>query len=88
MVSDALQQWQHWRERQAAFWMAMHSCHTIKWRVSLSAHPCESSDSNQGTVYGTEYQLQCFGNDGGNVGTERALYASLLGRVEPTQGQR
>ena len=56
-------------------------------------------DYDQWTVYRAEYQLQCVGNDGGNVeiswslhqvcptnartGTERTPYASLSGPTEP-----
>ena len=55
---------------------------------------------NQETVYGAEYQLHCVGNDGGNISmlkslhhmgpvnvhkeTERMLFASLSGPIEPT----
>ena len=67
------------------------SCHTTKWRVSRSAHPCKSMDYDQGTVSGAEYQLQCVENSNDSVGilqslcqivpinahtgTERTLYA-------------
>jgi len=36
--------------------MAMHSCHTTKWRMSQSVD-CKSADSDQGTVYRDEYWL-------------------------------
>jgi len=65
--------------------------------VSESAHLYELAANNQGTVYRVEYQLQCLGNDGGNVGilqslhqvgpmnahvgTERTLCASLSGPI-------
>ncbi len=41
-------------ERQATFWVAMHSCHTIKWRVSQSAHLHESANG------GDYVEKQCF----------------------------
>ena len=37
-LGGAFQQWQQWQERHAMFQMATHSCHTEKWRVSLSAN--------------------------------------------------
>ena len=36
MVGDAFQQWWQQPQRQAMFQMAMHSCHNMKWRVSIS----------------------------------------------------
>lgn len=36
--------------RQTMFWTAMHSCHTTKWRVSQSAHPCKLADYDQRTM--------------------------------------
>ena len=62
------QQWRQWRERQATFRTAMHSCHTTKWRASQSAHSHKSADYKWGTRYRAEYRLQYVGNDGGNVG--------------------
>jgi len=52
VVNNAFQQWWQWSERQAMFWMAMHICHTMKWRVSQSAYPYKSADCNQRTLYG------------------------------------
>ena len=34
---------------------------------------CDSADYDQGNVYGAEYQLQCVGNGGGNIGTSQSL---------------
>ena len=78
------------------------SCHTTKWRVCRSSHPCKSMDYDQGTVSGAEYQLQCVENSNDSVGilqslcqivpinahtgTERTLYASLLGSIEQIRG--
>jgi len=53
--------------------MTIHSCHTTKWRASLSAHPWESVDYNQGTTYGAQYQLQCTENSGCNTETSQSL---------------
>ena len=41
--------------------------HTTKWRVSQSAHKHKSADYSQETLYRAKYELQYFGNDGGNV---------------------
>ena len=67
MVSGTFQQWQQEHERQATVWIAMHSCHTMKWRILPSAHPCKLVDYDEGTVYCAEYPLQCVGNNGGDV---------------------
>ena len=47
---------------------------TSQNEVSQSAHPHESADYNQRTVYGDEYQLQFLGNDGDNVGISQTLH--------------
>jgi len=84
------------------FQTVMHSCHTMKWRVSQIAHACKLVDYDQETVYGDEYQLQCIGNNDGktglsqsllqvgpmNIGTERTLHASLSAPTEPIRGWR
>jgi len=61
--------WQCWQqcERWAMFWMALHSCHTMKWRVSQCAHPWKLADCNQGAVFVAKCQLWCIGNNGGNA---------------------
>lgn len=68
MVGVMLQQCQWRHKRQIILWMAMHSCHATKWRVSWSVQLCESVDYGPGTEYGTEYWLQCIGNDSSNTG--------------------
>ena len=45
-VGGAFQQWLHWCEKQATFWLAMHSCHTIKLGASQSAHPCKPANGD------------------------------------------
>jgi len=73
--------------------------HKTKQGVSQSAHLHELVDYDQEIVYGTEYQPQCIGNDGGNIGmsqslcqvgptnahmgTKRTPYTSLPGPTEP-----
>ena len=100
-VGGVFQQWWQWHERQATLQTAMHSCHTMKWRASQSARPCESADYDQATLHGAEYQLKCIGNDGADVGisknlrqvgptdshtwAERTPYISLSGPTEPTR---
>jgi len=104
VVGSEFQLWQQWRERQAMFQRAVHSCHTTKWRASQSAHPCESADYDQATLHGAEYQLKCIGNDGADAGVsknlrqvgptdshtgkERSLYASFSVLIEPICGRR
>lgn len=34
VVGGAFQQWPKQQKRQVAFWMAVHSCYTMKWRAS------------------------------------------------------
>ena len=46
-------QWQQY-ERQATFWTAMHSGHTMKWRTFWSAHPHKLAD------VGDYAENQCF----------------------------
>jgi len=86
------------------FQTAMRSCHTTKWRVIWSAHPCELASYNQGTVYGAEYRLHYVVNNGCSVGvstslcqvdptnahtgTERTLCANFSGPYEPIRGLR
>ena len=77
VVGGAYQQRWQWHERQATFWTAMLNCHTMKWRLSWSAHPLELVGYNQGTGYGTEYLLQCIGSDGGNTGILQCLHQVL-----------
>ena len=43
-VGRVFQLWWQWCERQAIFWLAMHSCHTTKWRASWSANPHKLTD--------------------------------------------
>ena len=62
-----------WHERQATFWIAMHSYHTTKWRAYWLAHPCKFSDYNQRTLCRAEYQFQCIGNNGCNAGISQSL---------------
>ena len=98
-VGGAFQQWQQRWERKATFWMAVHSCHKMKWGVSWAAHSCKSAYYDHGRVHRTEYQLQCSWNDYGDAGisqslpvgpmnahtrAERIPYASLSGSIEPT----
>ena len=85
---------------QFMFQMAMHSCHTTKWRASPSGHPCESADYDQGTVSRAEHWLRCVGNYGGSTGilkrwvpqmlirNRRTLYTSLSEPIQPIQGLR
>ena len=98
-VGGEFQQW-WW----ATFQIAMHRSHSTKWRTLQSAHLCGSAGCDQVTQYGAEYQLQCVGNGGGNVGTlqslcqmgptnahagtEITLYASLSGPIELIEGWR
>ena len=79
--------------------MAMHSCHTVKWRASWSTHLSKLVYYGQGTVYRAKYWFKFVGNYGSNIeilqslcqvsptnahtGTERTLYASMSGPVEP-----
>ena len=51
--------------RTATFRMAMHSCHTTKWRAPQSAHPCESASA------GDCDETQCFI-------AENVLYQSVI----------
>jgi len=37
-VGGVFQQWQQWHERQAMFWMVMHSCQTMIWSIYLSTN--------------------------------------------------
>ena len=67
-VSGEFQQWEQQCGRETVFQMAMRSSHNMKWRVSWSAHPCESADYDQGTVYRAQYLLQCFRNNDCNNG--------------------
>jgi len=57
--------WQQQHEGQATFRMAMHSCHTTKWRAPQSAHPCESASA------GDCDETQCFI-------AENVLYQSVI----------
>jgi len=68
VVAGGFQQWQQRHEKQAMFQIAMHSCHSMKWRVSQSAHSHRSVDYNQKFMHGAEYLIQCIGNNGCNVG--------------------
>jgi hypothetical protein len=72
-VGGAFQQWWQWCERQATFQMALHSCQLTKWRACRSAHPCQSLDNDQGTLYGPECQTNCVGNDVGDIALSRSL---------------
>ena len=36
VMDGAFQQWWQRCERQAMLWMAVHKCHTVKWRVPLN----------------------------------------------------
>ena len=72
--SGMFQQWQQQTERKATFQLATHICHTMKQRVSRSAHPHKLAEYNQTTAYRDEYQLQCIGNNGGNIGISQILH--------------
>jgi len=94
-VGGVFQQCWQQHGRQATFQTAINT----KWRKSQSNHLHKSVDYDQGTVYRTEYLLQCIGNGAGNIrvsqslfklgpiiahtGTERTSYASLSGSIEP-----
>ena len=39
--------------------MSMHNCHTMKWRVSWSAHLLQLAGCDHETVYGSESCFQC-----------------------------
>ena len=55
VVGGAFQHLGQQCERQATLWMALHSCHTTKWRAAPSAHPHKSAHYDQWTVYRAEY---------------------------------
>lgn len=41
----SFQEWEQQHERQVTFWIAVHNCHTTKWRASWSVH-CGLSPGN------------------------------------------
>jgi len=67
-VGCVFHQWWQWHERQATFWTATHSIPTTKWRAFWSGHLCELADYDLWIAQRAEYQFQCVGNNGGNVG--------------------
>lgn len=60
--------------KNKTFFLTMHSCHTIKWRVSWWACLCELVDYDQAAMYGAVYCLQCFGGNGDNVAISQNLH--------------
>ena len=83
---------------------AVHICHTMKGRLSGSAHAYESVDCEQEPVYRAEHCISCFekknvtiaieqslhqvGTMKAHPGTERTVYASLSGTTEPIHSSR
>jgi len=93
-VGSAFQQCQKRCERQAMFQTVIHSCHTMKWRKSLSTHPFNMVDYNLATAYRPEYWLQCIGSGVGSVGIlqscsyrSRTLHASLSEQIRSWKWQ-
>ena len=71
-VGGAFQHWWRWCERWAMIWMAL--CNLSHQKIaSGSSHCCKMEDYDLGVVYGAEHQLQCTGNNGGNIGILRSL---------------
>ena len=98
-VGGVFQQWQQWHERQAMFWMVMHSCQTMIWSIYLSTN-CWFTTGNciqswisailcwkEMMVAMLEYQsLHKVGPLNSHTGTERTIYASLSGSIKSIWG--
>ena len=98
VVGDTFQQWGQWYERQATFWMGMHSYHIMKWKTFMQISRLRSGNCVQSSISASMHWKQWWqhwntakfvpgGFHGCSHRKERTLYASVSGVKMEVHGE-